>query len=269
MTDQDPSDGPLRTMRVLEGLAGMEQPANLDVIAAATGLTKSKTYRALRFLQEAGFVDHVGRAGYRVGSRALAMATLIGPRPALLSAARSVMRWLADVSSESATLHLRSGSYRVLVVGAEAHGQPVSGAFRIGERAPLTSGCSGTAILAHLPPDEALEVLRTRPRRERRPTAVQLAHIREAGYALSFSDNHVGLNGIGAPLLAPVDRYPLGSVTIAGVEDRLPEATLRKLSEPLKLACKRLAPKLATMLGPNSSQRLTALDVTIQELLDE
>ena len=267
--DGNPPDTPLRSICLLEALAGLEQPANLDVIAEATQLTKSKAYRAVRFLQDAGFVDHVGRNGYRIGSRSLALATLIGPRPALLNAARPVMRWLADVASESATLHLRSGSHRVLVVGAEARNQPIRGSVPIGERAPLTSGCSGTAILAHLPADEALAVIKTRPRRERRPTPTQLGQIRDDGYALSFSDNHLGVNGIGAPLLAPADHYPLGSVSIAGAEGRLPEAALRRLSEPLKQACKQLAPQLAKMLGPNSSQRLAALDVTIQDFLDE
>lgn len=204
----DAPDGPLRALRVLETLAGMAQPASLDVIVETTSLTRTKTYRALRFLQDAGFIDHIGRDGYQIGSRSLALATLIGPRPALLAAARPVVRWLAELTSESATLNLRSGSHRVQVTGIEARDQPIRGAITIGERAPLTSGCSGTAILAYLPLDEADEVLATRPPRERSLTADQMATIRRDGYALSFSDNHVGVNGISAPLLAPADGYP-------------------------------------------------------------
>jgi IclR family acetate operon transcriptional repressor len=268
MAQADPSEGPLRSVRVLEALAGMEQPASLDVIIEKTGLTKSKAFRSLAFLQDAGFVDHVGRLGYRIGSRSLALATLMGPRPALLRTARPVMRWLADLTSESATLHLRSGNYRVLVVGAEARGERPLGTILIGERAPLTSGCSGTVILAHLPSNEIVTVVKSRPRRERRPTSSQLAAIREEGYALSFSDNHAGMNGIAAPLISPSDHFPLGSIAIAGAESRLPEMALRQLSEPLKKACKQLAPQLARMVGPSSSQRLASLDVSIQDFLD-
>lgn len=58
-------------------------------------------------------------------------------------------------------------------------------------------------------------------------------------------------------------------MSIGGSEARLPEATLRQVSVPLRRACKKLAPQLARMLGPNSSERLVALDVTIQDFLDE
>ncbi len=259
----DSSDGPLRAVRVLEALAGMEQPAQLHQVLVATGLSKSKAYRSLRFLQEAGFIDHVGRDGYRIGSRSLALASLIGPRPALLVAARPILRWLTEVASETAVLNLRSGSHRVLVLGVEARDQPIRGAVQVGERAPLTSGASGLSILAHLPAEETDAIMRSRPRRERKPNEVALAKIRKDGYSMTFSDNHVGINGIAAPLLTG-DGYPLGSIGLGGAEGRLPEAKLRQLSVPLRRACKKLAPDLAKLLGPNSSTRLAALDVTIR-----
>lgn len=243
----------------------MQQPANLDVIARTAKLSKTKTYRTLRALQDDGFVDHVSRDGYRIGSRSLALASLVGPRPALLAVALPVLRWLADVSSEWATLNLRSGSHRVQVLTASPPGNPIPGAAKIGERAPLTSGCSGRSILAHLPDDEAQAIIESRPPREIRPTAAELAEIRDNGYGISFSTNHAGVSGISAPILAPIDGYPLGSVSIGGLERRLPEARLRELGEPIRKASKRLAPKLARVLGPYSNDQLAALDVTLQD----
>ncbi len=75
------ADGPLRALRVLETLGGMEQPAGLAGIAAANGLTKTKAYRVLRSLQNEGYVDHVGRSGYRVGSRSIALPPGSGRAP--------------------------------------------------------------------------------------------------------------------------------------------------------------------------------------------
>jgi hypothetical protein len=60
-------------------------------------------------------------------------------------------------------------------------------------------------------------------------------------------------------------RDPLGSIAVAGPDERLPEEALRRLAQPLMSACSDLAPHLATVLGPNSSVRLEALDVTIRE----
>lgn len=259
----------LRAMHVLELLATMEQPASLLAVAEAANLTKTSAYRALRGLQDEGYVDHAGRAGYRIGSRSIALASLIGPRPALLQRARPVLARLAELSAETTTLHLRSGDHRVLVLGAEAAGSMLRCRVMVGERAPLTSGCSGTAILAHLPEAEAEHIVtvHTRPR-QRKELARQLDEIRAQGYAMSFSANHPGLNGIGCALLDPADGNPLGSISVAGFEQHLTEAKLRKLIRPLRAACADLAPKLAVVIGPNSSLRLDSLDVTIQDFLE-
>jgi IclR family acetate operon transcriptional repressor len=257
----------LRALQVLEALAGMEQPASLAEVAEITRLPTTKAYRSLRALQDHGFVDHLGHRGYRLGSRSVALASLIGPRPALLRAAQPLLNRLASFARETTSLHLRSGTHRVLVIGAEARDQALRSSFTVGERAPLTSGCSGTVILAYLPVAEARTITASRPRREKRPSTKLLEDIRTDGYGMSFSDNHVGVNGVAAPLLDPADGYPLGSVAIAGAERRLPEVKLKELVRPLKATCRELAPHLARMLGPNSSERLASLDVTIQDVL--
>src|SRR3984957_17331208 len=112
MAASEQDDGHIRALRVLETLAGLEQPASLPTIAGEAQLTKTKAYRILRGLQDHGFVDHVGRSGYRIGSRAVALASLIGPRPALLRAARPVLAKLAAEASGKGTLH-RSEERRV------------------------------------------------------------------------------------------------------------------------------------------------------------
>jgi hypothetical protein len=100
-------------------------------------------------------------------------------------------------------------------------------------------------------------------------TMVDLATIRREGFALSFASNHAGTNGVAAPLLDPRNWYPLGSLAIAGPARQLTEAKLRAYALPLRRACGQLAPHLATMLGPNSSERLDALDVAVRNLIDE
>lgn len=257
-----------RPLRVLEALAGMEQPASLLAVATAVGLSKASAYRVLRSLQDEGYVEHAGRRGYRIGSRSIALASLVGPRPALLQRARPVLSRLAAAAQATASLHLRSGEHRVLVLGADQDTELQRRRVHVGERAPLTSGCSGRVILAHLPVEETDKVVATHARgRTRTELERELDLIRSDGYALSFSDNHPHFNGIAAALLDPDDGYPLGSIAVAGPDERLPEEALRRLAQPLSTACNGLAPYLATLLGPNSSARLDALDVTIQDFM--
>lgn len=257
-----------RPLLVLETLAAMEQPASLLAIASAVGLSKAGAYRVLRALQDDGYIDHAGRRGYRIGSRSIALASLVGPRPALLERARPALSRLAAMAQATATLHLRSGEHRVLVLGTEQADRLRRRRVHIGERAPLTSGCSGRAILAYLPAEEAAAVVAEHtvgPRRAK--VENQLDVIRADGYALSFSENHLSFNGIGAALLDLDTGYALGSIVVAGPEEQLPEAALRALARPLIAVCDGLAPHFAALLGPNSSARREALDVTISDLV--
>ncbi|GAA1853514.1 helix-turn-helix domain-containing protein [Pseudonocardia ailaonensis] len=256
--------GHIRALRILETLAGLQQPAPLMTIAEHAGLPKTKAYRVLRDLQDNGYVDHIGRSGYRVGARAIALASLVGPRPALVQRALPVLVRLAIDAGETASLHLRSGAHRVLVLRADPPGSTHRIAA-IGERSPLTSGCGGTAILAYLPTPEVDIVLGRESRVVRLDLPDHLAQIRRQGYATSQSANHPELNGIAAPLLDPDSGHALGSIAIAGAPSRLPDPG--RLARPLLAACAELGPRLATVLGPSSSVRLESLDVTIQNVL--
>lgn len=262
-------DGHIRALRILETLAALQQPAALKTIAERADLAPTKAYRVLRDLQEHGYVDHIGRRGYRVGARAVALASLVGPRPALLHRARPVLVRLAAETSETASLQLRSGAHRVMVLSADPPGTAAHPIAHIGERSPLTSGCAGTAILAFLPAGQVDDVLLAQASQAAR-TAVpeQLAEIRRRRYAISRAVNHPTLNGIAAPVLDPDSGHALGSVALAGHAARLPDPVLHRLAAPLLAASAELGARLATILGPSSSVRLESLDVTTQHVLD-
>jgi DNA-binding IclR family transcriptional regulator len=265
----------LRGLEVLEALAGMRQPASLRAVARRTGLSESQAFRVLRELEQGGYLEHLGRTGYRLGSRSVALSTLIGPRPALLRAVQPALARLAVTTHEAVVLHLRSGADRVLALGVPAPTGPIrEPAGVLGERSPLAVGASGRVILAHL--SEA-EIAASDPDGLAGP---RLARIRELGYDTSYGENHPGINGISAPLLADADAYTgaaagpggtgdasaaghtaLGSITIAGPAARLPESVIVPLARPLVRACQDLSPRLAAILGPSPGATLEALDL--------
>ncbi|MFI2188313.1 IclR family transcriptional regulator [Streptomyces sioyaensis] len=261
------AEGPMRGLRILESMSGMEQPVNLRAVAARVGLSQSQTFRILKLLEEEGYVDHLGRSGYRLGSRAVALSFLLGPRPPLLRVVQPVVARLAATTAESAAMHLRSGDHRVLVAGIPKPNSPLRETVTLGERAPLTSGCGGLVILAHLPAEQQEAILTAQPATERYPSQETLSRIREQGHALSFGENHPGVWGIAVALLDPTDGTPLGSLTVAALEEQLTETRMSLFSGLMHAARHELAPRLAALLGPHSRGRLSALDVTVQELL--
>ncbi|MGE2737434.1 IclR family transcriptional regulator [Mycolicibacterium vaccae] len=251
----------LRGLQVLETLAGMRQPATLRDVAARAGLSESNAFRILQALENEGYLHHLGRSGYRLGSRALALGTVIGPRPAMLRLMHPIVARLAAVSGEAAVVHLRAGDFRVLVLGVPARSGPLlDPAGVLGERSPLATGASGRIILAYLPESELAGI------ELHGVTPAQLAAIRAQGYEASYGENHPGISGISVPLLAtPADPsaspIALGSMTIAGQSERLPPQAVARLVGPLLAACRDLSPRLAALLGPNPGTAIEALDL--------
>lgn len=257
------ADSVLRGLEILEALAGLEQPAPLITIADRAGLNESAAYRTLHRLQTQGYVDHVPRLGYRLGSRSIALAVLVGPEPPLLRVAQRSLTRLVAATGQSAAMHLRSGAFRVLTVGVPAPSHPLRDDVVLGERSPLVTGSAGLVILAHLPEKEVDELLASVPD-DQTPSDVALERIRTDGFLLGRRESNTDLVGISAPLLEPTSRAPIGSVTIAGPGKQTTAAKLRELAPVLTKATIELAPQLARLLGPNTSRERRGLDVTVR-----
>ena len=233
----------------------MRQPASLRDIAERAGQSQSQAFRVLQALEYDGYLEHLGRAGYRLGGRSAALGALLGLRPAVLRAISPLLARLAIQTRAAAVLHLRSGSDRVLVLSMPTPSGPAyDPAGVLGERSPLAVGASGRVILAHLPPADIdqfnLEGV----------THARLEQIRELGYETSHSENHPGINGISAALLSD-DGTALGSMTLAGPASRMTDVALVRLAPILLRACRELAPRLANLLGPNPGSSVEALDL--------
>lgn len=250
----------LRGLQILEVLAGMRQPAGLGEIAERTGLSESYAYRILQALEREGYLHHLGRSGYRMASRSIALAALIGPRPAMLRLLYPAVARLASSSGQAVAVHLRAGDARVLVLGVPGPSGPVvDPAGVLGERSALTAGASGRIILAYLDETELARINFKGVDQE------HLSMIRRRGYETSFGENHPGINGVSAPLLAVSDgtqrSTAFGSVTIAGPQAQMSPQRLDELSRPLSAVVRDLGPRLAGLLGPNLGATIAALDL--------
>ena len=261
-------DSHFRALRLLEILAGMNQPATLPDIAAAARLSVASTYRVLQALDREGFLDHIGRSGYRVGARTMALASLLGPRPALIGRARPVLISLSRTTNETASLHLRSGHQRTMILAVEPPTNPERRIIRQYERAPLVSGCSSLAILAHLPDPQVQAIIEDQSAGRASRILEQIETVRADGYAMSFGANHRAMHGVAVALVGPDDGLALGAVALAGLPHRMPEARLRHLATQLVKAAAELTTYVAAVLGPHSEARVDGADVVVQDIAD-
>ncbi|MFE1963146.1 IclR family transcriptional regulator [Streptomyces sp. NPDC059479] len=239
-TRTEGGDTARRALRLVEAVAAASSPVALQDLADAVGLSKSTAYRLLRVLQEESYVTRADSGGYRIGTRLMGLAAEVMPRADVFAGARPMLRALADLSGETATLHLRAGDEAVLVLGAESDYE-LRRAAHIGSATPLYRGASGQAILAFLPADEVTAIVQ-RADEKTRPEEVEraLSMVRADGYALSQAANHPGLLGVAVPILTTT-RHVAASVAISGPADRWTARRAAAFAELLTERCARLA----------------------------
>ncbi|MEU5537325.1 IclR family transcriptional regulator [Streptomyces sp. NPDC020362] len=239
-TRTEGGDTARRALRLLEEVVGASSPVALQDLADAVGLSKSTAYRLLRVLQEEGYVTRADGGGYRIGARLMGLAAEVMPRADVFAGARPMLRALADLSGETATLHVRAGDEAVLVLGAESDYE-LRRAARIGSSTPLYRGASGQAILAFLPDSEITAIMqRAGEAAHTDEVAGALTSVRTNGYALSQAANHPGLLGIAVPIRT-TSQHAAASVAISGPFDRWTARRAVAIVDLLTERCARLA----------------------------
>ncbi|WP_410599065.1 IclR family transcriptional regulator [Amycolatopsis sp. lyj-90] len=213
-----------RTLRVLEGLTH-HQPIKLQELADSIGLNKSITYRLLRVLQEEDYAERIPAGGYRIGRAFAGLAAIAAPHTQLYAAARPILRNLVESTAETVTLHRRVGDLSVLVFGLESEQHTLRQVAQVGDAGPLVRGCGGNAILSRLPEND-VDVIMIRAgltSTEADRLRDRLATIADLGYALSCGANHVGVQGIAAPIPFARGETSSMSLVISGPEQRWTE----------------------------------------------
>jgi len=228
-----------RALRLVEAVVTAGEPVGLPDLVARVGLSKSTCYRLLRVLQEERYVDRGDSGGYFPGSRLVGVAAAVLPQAALHQAATPALRALADATGETATLHVRSGTRAVLVLGAESAAQVLRRAATVGETTWLGRGAGGRAILAAMPALEADRLTEHADDPEELRTA--LAKARTDGYVLSFGANHPGVHGIAAPVPSTFDGDGGMSVAVSGPAERWTEERMRASAPRLLETCGELS----------------------------
>jgi DNA-binding IclR family transcriptional regulator len=111
------------------------------------------------------------------------------------------LRALRDASGETATLHVRAGTQRVCIDGAESP-HPIRRAALIGEVVPLHEGVTGRAILAFLDECDAAAGLELAVAAGGSEVALRdaLAEVRRKGYACGVGERAAGVGVLAVPV---------------------------------------------------------------------
>lgn len=219
--------------------------AGISEIADATGKSKGTIHKHLITLLKHDYVVK-NDDNYRIGLRFLdvggyALHCIDG-----LQYIRPKVRELADLTGETVQFSIEQQG-RSVILDRKAGQKGVFSRARIGKRFYLHQVAGGKAILAHLPEEQARDVIAhhglpaATDETITTETALfeELEAIRERGYAFNIDESTQGLHAIGVPLMGPTGTV-FGAFAVAGpshrmrgerFEDEIPDMTRSVVNE--------------------------------------
>jgi DNA-binding IclR family transcriptional regulator len=209
-----------KTLAVLEALADHSRVADL---AKSTELPKPTVHRILQTLVRHGFARTDGQGDYIGGPRILSLAGRFLQRLDIAEQVRPILRDLQERTGWTVHLALLSGDEAVYVAKLEG-ARPYTLASRVGMSLRLHCTSIGKAILATLPDDEVLALLRRTGMPARTDNTLtdeaallaDLAAARARGYAEDHEENEAGVRAVGAAVFDHTGEV-LGAVSAAAL----------------------------------------------------
>lgn len=222
--------------KVLQAFTAQEPELTMAEVARKAGLDNATAFRFLNTLVGLGYVDKVDNSRlFRLSLNVLDLGFHAIARSDLRTLARPILRGLVGEVNEAASIGVLDGSSVVYVERLQAGLTQLGVDVRIGSRVAAYSSAVGQAILAWLPQDQQVKVLRGQPLVKLTDTTLtdidalleRLAQIRATGHAVSNQETVAGLYVMAAPVL-DIDGLPVASLSVAAPAHR---STLRQFEE--------------------------------------
>lgn len=231
-----------RAIDVLDVLAEAQGDLGTNEIARRSGINVSSVSRLLATLVDGGLVQFVGATGrYRLGVRILQLAGAVRQQLDLRGLARPHLEELTELTGETATLSL-PGEHEVLTVDFVQADSSVRSVAAIGRNSVAHATAVGKVFLAwggSLPPGD-LVAYTQRTIVDRAELDVELARVRDQGWARSVGEREPELNAVAVPVLGAGGEL----VAILGVQGPAARFTPRAMRSAVAWLAER-----ATILG--------------------
>lgn len=203
-------------------------------LAKEAGINHSIVYRILSTFENHGFlIQDPETKKYELGLRFLEYGNIVSEKMKLSEFIYPIMKRLSDQINESIFLTWLDDYEGVTVEIAESN-QKIKFAVSLGTRTPLYAGASCKLIMAYLPREKQLEIIKRGMHSFTDKTIIDeenllkdLDKIKSQGYCYSIGEYSDSVFGLGVPLFRKKDEI-IASLTISGPEYRMTEADVPK-----------------------------------------
>lgn len=215
-----------RALTILDAISE-NRSMRAQEVASSLGLNLTTAVHLLNTLTECGYLAKHGRDYSLSTEKVLSLYSQIEadarPSPEVLSALHRV----TEETGESGYVSCWRGDDVMIIAVAEGRHAIRVAALQIGRAGDIHARSSGKCLLAFAPQDQAERVLTSRPLHQRTANTivdvdamrVELAQIRDRGYAIDRGEYLDGVWGIAVPMSLG-ERYPKCALTITMPADR-------------------------------------------------
>lgn len=241
-----------RTLQILEAFSLQEPEYTAYELAQKIGIPQSTIYRFLRILVRKGFLeqDPITKK-FRLGIRVFELGSIVLKNMKLHKIALPFIEELSNKSGETVHLGILDG-YEVVSIESIESTHSLRIANPIGKRCCLHSTGIGKAILAFLPDEKIVEIIKNKGLPKFTPNTItdietlkrEISLIRERGYAVDNQENEIGIRCVAAPIRDHTGKV-VASISISGPAIRI---TNGKIPEFAKLVIE-VSNKISELLG--------------------
>ncbi len=239
-----------RAFRILS-LIRTEGQMTMAEISDSTGWHKSSVHKILVTLEYHGILERDALTKrYSLGAALSEYGRVVLNSLDIRLAAKSFLKELVEYSGETAALSILRGT-QMVIVDIEEPPIQLRVVLSVGMRSPATTTSNGKAVLAYLPENQVNEILRL----EGLPAAtkksivkpgayrVDLAAVRERGYATDCEEYQDGLVGVSAPIFDSKG-LAIGALCVAGPAFRMTKEKIRNCGKK----CADMTAQLSAMV---------------------
>ena len=228
-----------RAIAILDELAGARTELGTNEIARRTGINVSTVSRILATLAGGGLVEHVSSTGrYRLGIGVVRLANAVHEGLDVRSLARPHLEELGRTVGETATLSV-PGEHEALTLDFVQSPLTVRSVAEVGRASAAHATAVGKVLLAHGGKLRTgpLTAFTDRTIVDRAVLDVEVAQVRERGWAQALGEREEDLNAVAAPVVDRAGRL----VAILGIQGPAVRFSPRAMRAGVELLLDRAA----------------------------
>ncbi len=215
-----------RALKIIDVIADHEPDGvKLAVIADKLELNIATTYRIVKNLVEAQYVDTTRDNSYILGAAFIRLGELVGGAHSLANFCRPILEEAAEVSGQTGYLSLEDvNDHTIYYVDKVAHRGPIQLSSGVGHHNYVHSTANGKVMMSAYPDSEVRDILKRigMPKLTERTITdpeeylEQLTRVREDGYALDLEENETNVICVAAPVFNAKGKI-IASMSLSGI----------------------------------------------------